>query len=126
MTDIDINEKLRAFFDNVVVALETRNAYFHVPGLPCFEGSCTQTGITPASPFPRSCNWKGVLNLVTRFWEHGPDVNDKWKVDASITGFRAEALHEMLIAIFIGAEKPDKNQARWLTISRNHLLGESP
>lgn len=122
MTDIDVNKKLRAFFDAVVNVLRTKVVYFHDPGRRCFESSCKEGGICSKDPFTLGCNWRGILNLVTTFWEYGPDFNADWERLARRNGFRADDLHDLLLGVFIGGnsrqpEPPSQFQAYLALVS---------
>ena len=91
-------EKLARFYDNVVgVIAEKNNKNRHAPDASCFAGLCEWC--------PKERNWRGLLPLVQDFLKLGPGVSRSWKLAATRDGFNSGELHDIMIGVFIGADK---------------------
>lgn len=56
---------------------------------------------------PTESGWKGLRQLAAAFWKDGPDVNDDWKNAARRYGYDPEELHEILLGVFLGSDRPE-------------------
>lgn len=100
------DQKLEAFYDNVVGVVAGKYDYFHWPRNPCLDGSCDEEGVFHVGPIPPStrCNWKRIFSLAAAFYRHGPDVSRFWKRTARSAGVDPSHFHEILLSIFLGCE----------------------
>lgn len=98
------NKQLESFFDTLVSVLNRKCVAFHYPRQQCWKNECVCWGVSLISPALPNCNWKNIRILAARFFEHGPDIDPAWKVDACITGFVPEVLHDLLLGIFVGGD----------------------
>lgn len=84
--------KLQAFYKSAVVAVGEKHKNVQDPKGYRVPGRCWCND---------ECKWNTISQLVDRFWNHGPDVDDAWKSDAQRSGFDPEELHDTLLGVFV-------------------------
>ena len=111
------DKELDKFYDNLCDLLSQKKAW---P-----DGGII--GIVEGGGVCRACGseheWSVFHEIVTTFWEQGGDVNDNWKHVAKVHGFDADALHELMLGVFIGG---DRAPSRVIYDPETPYFGETP
>lgn len=99
------DEKLDAFFNNVVGVLRIKSDDYHFPRRACFEGTCRRSGLSLGIQFYRKCNWESLLFRIVDFFNSAPDVTEAWKARVLDVGVNPNDFHDILIGVFIGSAR---------------------
>lgn len=91
------DRELDKFYDNLCDFLSRKKAWPDGGIVGLVQGVCHGCGYRH--------EWSVFHEIVTTFWEQGGDVNDNWKHVAKVHGFDADALHELMLGVFIGGDR---------------------
>ena len=112
------DRKVDAFYNDMCNVLQKKKAWPDMAIFNLAAGRCRTCGSLH--------DWSVVHEIATTFWECGGDIDADWKRLVEVHGFDADELQEIMLGVFIGGDRPDRNRRPHKPSYTPYTMGTRP